>query len=159
MTLLFFKVFSFMIYTLLHAFERRSIFSLRKQFLWLKKILLIQTNFLWSKEIDLFTLKKIYFNQQNFLQFKDIFSLSVFQRNVSLIQRNCFLGIPFCLRHLQNMVLSNYLGSNGKQIFFNILYILVKKDAFDCARIRARDFRYIWRGNDQKGTKMIFKTF
>ena len=31
-------------------------------------------------------------NEQNFLQFKDIFSLAVYQRNIFLIQRNCFLG-------------------------------------------------------------------
>ena len=58
-----------------------------------KKVLLIQKNVLWSKEIDLFTLKKIFLNQQNFLQFKEILCLTVYQRNISLIQRNCFLGV------------------------------------------------------------------
>ena len=32
-------------------------------------------------------------NQQNFLQFKEIFSLTVYQINVYLIQRNRFLGV------------------------------------------------------------------
>ena len=44
------------------------------------KVLLIQKKFLWSKEIDLSTLKKNFLNQQNFLQFKEIFSLTVYQR-------------------------------------------------------------------------------
>ena len=51
----------------------------------LKKVLLIKKNVLRSKEIDLFTLKIVLQNQQNFLQFKEIFSLTVYQRNVSLI--------------------------------------------------------------------------
>ena len=34
-------------------------------------------------------------NQQNFLQLKEYFSLAVYQRNVSLIQRNCILGVLF----------------------------------------------------------------
>ena len=58
-----------------------------------KNVLLIQKNFLWSREIDLFTLKKMFLDQQNFLQFKDIFFLTVYQINVSLIQRNYFLGV------------------------------------------------------------------
>ena len=37
-------------------------------------------------------MKTIFLNQQNFLQFKEIFSLTECQRNVSLIQRNFFLG-------------------------------------------------------------------
>ena len=69
------------------------IYGQRKNAFELKKVLLIQKIFLRSKEMDLFTLKKILLNQQNFLQFKEIFSLSVYQRNVSLIQRNCFLGV------------------------------------------------------------------
>ena len=66
----------------------------KEKFLELKKGLLIKENFLWFKEIDLFTLKKTFSNQQNFLQFKEIFSLTVYQKNVSLIQRNRFLGVP-----------------------------------------------------------------
>ena len=69
------------------------IFDQRKNFFELKKVLLIQKNVLWSKEIDLFTFKKIFLNQQNFLQFEEIFSLTAYERNVSLIQRNCFLGV------------------------------------------------------------------
>ena len=65
----------------------------RKRFFELKKVLLIQKNLLWSKEIDLFTLKNIFLNQQNFFQFKEMFSLTLYQRNVSLIQRNYFLGV------------------------------------------------------------------
>ena len=57
-----------------------------------KKVLLIQKFFLWFNEIDLFTLKKMFWNQQIFLHFEEMFSLTVYQRNVSLIQRNCFLG-------------------------------------------------------------------
>ena len=53
---------------------------------------LIQKKFFWFKEIDFFGLKKFFWNQRNFLQFKEIFSLTVYQRNISLIQRNCFLG-------------------------------------------------------------------
>ena len=68
------------------------IYGQRKHFFELKKVLLIQKKFLWSKEIVLFTLKKMFLNQQNFLQFKEIFSFTVYQRNVSLIQKNCFLG-------------------------------------------------------------------
>ena len=73
----------------------------KKNFFELKKFLLIQKKFLWSKKTDLFRLKKKILNQQNF-QFKDIFSLTVYQINVSLIQRNCSLGawrswiISFC---------------------------------------------------------------
>ena len=69
------------------------IYVQRKNFFELKKVLLIKKKFLWSKEIDLFTLKKIFLNQQNIFQFKEIFSLTVYQRNVSVIQRNCFLGV------------------------------------------------------------------
>ena len=65
----------------------------RKNFFELKKVLLIQKNVLSSKEIDLFILKKIFLNHQNFLQFKETFSLTLYQRNVSLIQRNSFLGV------------------------------------------------------------------
>ena len=78
------------------SLNRRNIsliYDQRKNFFKLKKVFLIQKNVLWSKEIDLFTLKKIFLNQQNFLQLKEIFSLTVYQRNISLIQRNCFLGI------------------------------------------------------------------
>ena len=64
-----------------------------KNFFELKKFFLIQKIFLRSKEIDLFTLKNISFDQQKFLQFKEIFPLIVYRRNVSLIQRNCFLGV------------------------------------------------------------------
>ena len=69
------------------------IYAQTKNLFKLKKVLLIQTNFLWSKEIDLFILKNIFLNQQNFIQFKEICSLTIYQRNVSLIQRNCFLGL------------------------------------------------------------------
>ena len=69
------------------------IYGRKKNFSELKKVLLIQTNFLSFKEIDLFTSKRIFLNQQNFLQFKEIFSLAEYQRNFSLIQRNCFLGL------------------------------------------------------------------
>ena len=70
------------------------IYGQRKNFFELKKVFLIQKNLLWVKEIDLFKLKKTFLNQQNFVQFKEIFSLTEYQRNVSLIQRNCFLGGP-----------------------------------------------------------------
>ena len=69
------------------------IFGQRKNVFEVKKVLLIQENFLWYKEINLFTLKKIVLNQQNFLQFKEIFSLTVYQKNVPLIQRNCYIGV------------------------------------------------------------------
>ena len=46
------------------------IYGQRKNVSELKKVLLIQKNFLRSKEIDLFTLKTILLKQQNFLQFK-----------------------------------------------------------------------------------------
>ena len=59
------------------------IYGERENFFELKKVLLIQKFFFLSKEIDLFTWKKIFLNQQNFLQFKEIFSLSVYQKNVS----------------------------------------------------------------------------
>ena len=60
----------------------------------MKKCLQIKESFVNSKQfsliqrntIDLFTLKKIFLNQQNFLQFKEIFSLTVYQIN-------CFLGV------------------------------------------------------------------
>ena len=67
------------------------IYGQRKNFYALKKVLLIQKKILWSKEIDLFKLKKTFVNQQNFLQFKQTFSLAMYQRNISLIQRNYFL--------------------------------------------------------------------
>ena len=60
------------------------IYGQRKNSFKSKKVLLIRKNFLWSKEIDLFILKKVFLNQQNFPQFKEIFSLTVYQRNVSL---------------------------------------------------------------------------
>ena len=69
------------------------IYGQRKNFYKLKNVFLIRTNFLWSIEIDLFKLKEICLNQQNFLQFKEILSLTVYQRNVSLIQRNSFLSV------------------------------------------------------------------
>ena len=69
------------------------IYGQRKNFFELKKVLIIQKNFLRPKEIDFFTSKTIFLNQKNFFQFKEIFSLTVYQRNVSLIQRNCFLGV------------------------------------------------------------------
>ena len=50
-------------------------------FFGIKKVLLIQKKFLWSKEIDFFTSKKMFLNQQNFLQLKKKFSLTVYQRN------------------------------------------------------------------------------
>ena len=62
------------------------IYGQRKNFIELKKVLLIQKKFRLTKEIDLFTLKKILLNQKNFLQFKEIFSLTAYQRN-------CFLGV------------------------------------------------------------------
>ena len=43
------------------------IYGKRKNFFELKKVLLIQKNCLWSTEIDLFTLKKKFLNEQNFL--------------------------------------------------------------------------------------------
>ena len=51
-------------------FNQRNIsliYGQRKNFFESKEVLLIQKNFLWSKEIDLFTLKTIFLNQQNFL--------------------------------------------------------------------------------------------
>ena len=64
----------------------------KKNFFELKKVLLIQKNLFWSKEIDFFTFKKNFLNQQNFFQFKEIFFITLYQRNVSLIQRNCSLS-------------------------------------------------------------------
>ena len=64
-----------------------------KNFFELKKVFLIQKFFLWSKEIDLFVLKTFFLKRQIFLHFKEIFSLTVYQRNVSLIQRNYFPGV------------------------------------------------------------------
>ena len=58
--------------------EKTAFSNQRKNFFDLKKVLLIQKNVLWSKEIDLFRLKNIFFNQPNFLQFKEIFSLTVY---------------------------------------------------------------------------------
>ena len=55
-----------------------------KNFLELNKVLLIQKKFLRSKEIDLFALKKIFFESTK---------LSSIQRNffLAVYQRNCFL--------------------------------------------------------------------
>ena len=44
--------------------------------------------------------KEHFFESKNFLQLKEIFSLTVYQRNVSLIQRNYFLGEV----HVNNLV-------------------------------------------------------
>ena len=94
------------------------IYGQRKNLFELKKVLLIQKNFLWSKEIDLFTLKKTFLNQQNFLQFKDIFSLVVYQRNVSLIPRNSFLGVDLfnyiltIVKHSEEILYSNDISLN-----------------------------------------------
>ena len=52
-------------------------------------------------------------NQQNFLQFKIFFSLTVYQRNVSLIQKNCFMGVKFTL--------PKFVWPNYQLLFF--LYI------------------------------------
>ena len=70
-----------------------SFFDIRsmKKYLWIKESFVNSKKISLVKEIDLFTLKKMFLNQQNFLQFKEIFSLTLYQRNVSLIQRNCFL--------------------------------------------------------------------
>ena len=62
------------------------------------------------KEIDFYTLKKISLNQQYFLQLKEIFSLTEYQINVSLIQRNCFLGV--------SVKIKNHLLKNILRIFF-----------------------------------------
>ena len=35
-----------------------------------------------------------FFESTKLSQFKEIFSLTVYQRNVSLIQRNCFMSVP-----------------------------------------------------------------
>ena len=56
------------------SLNQRKIYLLygqKKYFFELKKVLLIQKNFLRSKEINLFTLKNIFLNQQNFLRFKE----------------------------------------------------------------------------------------
>ena len=45
---------------------------------------IIEKNFLWFKEIDLFALKKFVLNQQNVFQLKEVFSLTVYQRNFFL---------------------------------------------------------------------------
>ena len=58
----------------------------RKNSFELEKVFLIQKNVFGSKEVDLSTLKKNCLNQQNFLQFKEMFSLTV-------DQRNCFLSV------------------------------------------------------------------
>ena len=42
----------------------------------------IQKNVLWSKDIDSFTLKNTFLNQQNFLQFKAIFCLTVYKKKL-----------------------------------------------------------------------------
>ena len=91
---------------LLEIFGNLQKFSLHREnnFFESKKVLSIQKNVIWFKEIDLFTLKKILLNQQNFLQFKEMFSLTVYQRNVSLIQRNCFLGL---VQNIQHFLIEN----------------------------------------------------
>ena len=61
------------------------IYGQRKNFYELKKVLLIPKNFLWSKEIDLFTVMKTFWINETLHQFKEIFSLTVYQRNVTLI--------------------------------------------------------------------------
>ena len=43
-----------------------SFFESKKHFFELKKVLLVQKKFLWSKEIDLFTLKKIFWIDKTF---------------------------------------------------------------------------------------------
>ena len=95
-----------------HFFDIRS----KNKFLWIKESFVNSKKLLSSKEIDLFTLKKIFLNQQNFFQFKDIFSLTVYQRTVSLIHRNCFLGAGFTLR---------------KKIWLNQRQLFVWKTVFD----------------------------
>ena len=50
---------------------RLLIYGQRKNFFESKKVLLIPENFLWSKEIDLFTLKNNFLNEKNIVQFKE----------------------------------------------------------------------------------------
>ena len=69
--------------------------------------------------------------------FSRIFSFVIY-RFLHAIEPCVIAFFPFRLRHLENMVLSNYVGSEREQIFFmakclcNILYMLVElmtKDA------------------------------
>ena len=75
------SIFSLMINCILSNYK---IITLRKKFLWytiktktkffeLKKVLLIQKNVLWSKEIDLFKLKNIFLDDKTFFNPKKLF--------------------------------------------------------------------------------------
>ena len=100
------------------------IYSQRKHFFELKKVLLIQKNFLWSKEIDLFTLKNIFLNQQNFLQFKEIFPLTVCQKNVSLIQsKSSLIKSKWIIRTWNFVLIWSWLESNGFTLRKQFLWI------------------------------------
>ena len=70
-------------------FDMRS----KQKFLSTKDSFVKPKKFSFIQGKNLFTLKKFFLNQGNFLQFKETFSLTIYQRNVSLIQRNCFLGV------------------------------------------------------------------
>ena len=108
------------------------IYGQRKHFFESKKVLLIQTKF-WSQEIDMFTLKKIFLNQQNFLQFKEIFSLTLNQRNVSLIQRNCFLGVKLTYLIYKALFCTSNIwikGSYYKEIMCHILKTVYTEKVF-----------------------------
>ena len=64
-----------------HFFDIQS----KKKFLWIKVSFVNLNKFSLFQRNRFVTLKKIFLNQQNFLQFGEIFSLTVHQRNVSFI--------------------------------------------------------------------------
>ena len=85
------------------------IYGQRRKNFELKKVSLIQKHFFWYKEIDFFTLKKSFLNQQNFLQFEDIFSLTLYQK--------LFFGCS-----------NNILGSNQQKfLWLNQIFLWVHK--------------------------------
>ena len=101
------------------------IYGQKKDFFELKKVLLIQKKILRSNKIDLFALKNNFLNQQNFLQFKELFSLIVYQRNVSLIQRNCFLGKILATREKHSRKIAKQLAQNENVQIFLAFYQLL----------------------------------
>ena len=105
------------------------LYGQRKNFFELKKDLLIQKNGLWSKEINLFTLKNIFLNQQKFLQFVIIRiensvwkTVSLSQRNISSIygQRKNFFELKKVLLTQRNVLWSKEIDLfTLKNIFLN----------------------------------------
>ena len=77
----------------------------------------------------MFTLKKIVLKiyiQQNFLQFKEIFSLTVYKRNVSFLQGNKFVYIK------ENFFESTKISSIQRNLFFGRI---TKKCFFDSKKL------------------------